>query len=102
MKQSENDDKIRQLLKQSAPEPNENKWFTINVLHRLPSKRNKWGWLVNLVYIVATIICIAFWIKYAKEFDSSVITYRMIAEYITLSTVSLGICMRLVLKTLNS
>ncbi|MBO4871301.1 MAG: hypothetical protein J5565_04895 [Muribaculaceae bacterium] len=101
MKRNEEDIQIGNLLKEQGYQPNENKWFTPRVLHRLPEPQRSLRWVWWGVCAVAAIICALCWWWTIEQQDQNVLTVRDIVHYAIMGIISLVLLCQSIAVTLQ-
>ena len=76
-KTENNDNELRQMLKNGAYDAGNDEWFTKRVVNRLPERPDRsalrLGWLF---YLAAALICVGFWLWICYSSDLTVVTVR--------------------------
>ena len=89
MKRSEQDKKLAGFLKSGARQAQDNQWFTMRVLNKLPVPDVDFASLGKVCYAIAFVVTLACWYLFLRDFSVFVITVRDILHFTLLAVLSL-------------
>ncbi len=91
MKEDFDDIAFKQLLKENAHKPRENRWFTPRLMNRLPEKDSTTFSIEKWIYLIGVVLCSICWIVlfYTGFFDT--MTVRTLIYVMAMAATSLFI-----------